>query len=87
MIHTSPLPEVEIPDVHLTSYVLRHAERLADEVAVIEGMTGRAVTYGELADLIRRFAGGLVARGFQPGDRRESCFGCLLLPSYGLFTQ
>ena len=68
MIHASPLPTVEIPSTHLTPYVLRHAESMAGEVAVIEGMSGRSVTYGELADLIHRFGGGLTARGFAPGD-------------------
>ena len=82
MIHTSPLPDVDIPDVHLTPYVLRHAERLADEVAVIEGMTGRSLTYGELAEQVARFAGGLVARGLEPGD----VFGIMTpnLPEYAV---
>ena len=30
MIFRSPFPEVAIPDVPLTSFVLRHAARLAD---------------------------------------------------------
>jgi 4-coumarate--CoA ligase len=68
MIHTSPLPPVEIPETHLTPYVLRHAERLAGEVAVIDGMTGRSLTYEQLVDLIKRCGGGLRARGFSPGD-------------------
>ena len=30
IIHSSPLPEVKIPDVTITAHVLRKAEALAD---------------------------------------------------------
>ena len=65
--YTSEIPEVTIPDVSVTDYVLRHAERLADKVAFVEGMSGRKVTYGALAQQVRSLAGGLKARGVGPG--------------------
>jgi 4-coumarate--CoA ligase len=68
VIFSSPLPSVEIPDVAVSTLVFQHADRLADKPAVTEGHTGRALTYGQLLDLTKRFAGGLVARGFQKGD-------------------
>lgn len=68
MIHRSPLPDIEIPDVALTEYVLRHASRLAEKPAVIDGSTGRYLTYGDLDRKVRSFAGGLLARGFTKGD-------------------
>lgn len=68
MIHTSPLPPVEIPDLALTPFVMRHARDLAGKPALIDGPTDRTLTYGELDAAIRRFAGGLVARGFAKGD-------------------
>ncbi len=68
MIHTSPLADVAIPDSPLTAHVLRHADVLADKPAIIDGPTGRALTFGQLADAIARVAGGLVARGFGKGD-------------------
>jgi 4-coumarate--CoA ligase len=68
LIFTSPLPDVAIPDVHLTPYVFRKAEELAGEVAVIDGPSGRAVTYGQLRESVARMAGGLAARGFGTGD-------------------
>ena len=37
MIFRSPYPDVAIPDVPLTPFVLRHAERLADKPALIDG--------------------------------------------------
>ena len=68
MIHKSPFPDVDIPDVPLTEFVLRHAERLAGEPALIEGASGRTLTYGEFAGAVKSLAGGLVSRGFGKGD-------------------
>jgi acyl-CoA synthetase (AMP-forming)/AMP-acid ligase II len=68
VIHRSPLPDVDIPEVLLPVHVLRQADRLGDKPALIDGPSGRVLTYGALADAVKRFAGGLVARGFQPGD-------------------
>lgn len=68
IIHTSPLPAVDIPDVPVTEYVLRHAAESPDVVALVDGPTGRSYTYGQLAGMIASFAGGLAARGLGPGD-------------------
>lgn len=68
MIFTSPHPPVEIPDVALTPYVLQRVAEIPDRAAFIEGPTGRVVTYAELADAIRRQAGGWLTRGLEPGE-------------------
>jgi acyl-CoA synthetase (AMP-forming)/AMP-acid ligase II len=68
MIIKSPWPDVSIPDVSITEYVLRHAGRLADKPALIDGPSGRTLTYGQLADAIRRVATGLARGGFRKGD-------------------
>ena len=68
MIHKSPLPDVEIPDVLLSELVLRKVPEQPDKPALIDGPSGRCLTYAQLDDAARRLAGGLVARGFQPGD-------------------
>jgi len=52
MLSTSP--QVSIPDVSITDYVLRHAARLGDKPALIDGPTGRTITYGGLAESVRR---------------------------------
>lgn len=65
---TSRLPSREIPDTPVTRYVLRHADRLAGQPALIDGTDGRTLSYGQLSDAIRRIAGGLAARGFNKGD-------------------
>jgi 4-coumarate--CoA ligase len=66
MSHTSPLPDVEIPHAPLTGYVLHRAGGLGDKPALIDGPTGRTLTYGQLEGAVRALAGGLVERGFAP---------------------
>jgi acyl-CoA synthetase (AMP-forming)/AMP-acid ligase II len=80
MISTSP--PVSIPDVSISDYVLRHAKRLGDKPALIDGPTGRTLTYRQLADGVRRTAAGLASRGFGKGD----VFGiyCPNLPEYAI---
>jgi acyl-CoA synthetase (AMP-forming)/AMP-acid ligase II len=68
MIIKSSSPPVTIPETTITDFVLRHAERLAAKPALIDGPTGRTLTYGMLADGIRRVATGLARRGFKKGD-------------------
>jgi acyl-CoA synthetase (AMP-forming)/AMP-acid ligase II len=68
MIHRSPLPDVDIPDEALTTYALYRARELADKPALIDGPTGRVLTYAGLDQAVRAVAGGLVAGGFVKGD-------------------
>ena len=68
IIHRSPLPDVEIPDVTVTDFVLREAARIPDRAALIDGPSGRTYTYAQLSGAIRAFAGGLNARGLGPGS-------------------
>ena len=68
MILRSRFPEVPIPDVTLGEFVFQHAAGWADRPALIEGPTGRTVTYGELRTLIDRCRAALIARGFARGD-------------------
>ncbi len=41
IIHKSLLPEVEIPNVSITEFILREADRVPDREALIDGPTGR----------------------------------------------
>jgi len=69
MIYTSNLPDVEIPvGVSITDFTLRHADRLADQPAIIDGPSGRTMTFAQLRGAIQVFAGGLAARDFGPGS-------------------
>ena len=82
IIHRSPFPDVEIPEVPITEYVLRGADIYPDRAALIDGPSGRTYTFAELRDRdppIRRRAGGarLQARrhartdGTQPARVRD----------------
>ncbi|HSR27387.1 MAG TPA: 4-coumarate--CoA ligase family protein [Actinomycetes bacterium] len=64
----SPHPDVTVPDVPLHEYVLADAMSRADQAALIDGPSGRTLTYGQLAGGVRRVAAGLAARGFAKGD-------------------
>jgi acyl-CoA synthetase (AMP-forming)/AMP-acid ligase II len=68
MIIKSSSPDVQIPDVSITEYVLRHCDRLVDKPALTDGPTGRTLAYGQLRDGVRRAATGLARRGFKKGD-------------------
>ncbi len=68
MIFKSPHPDVEIPDVALTPFVLGKAQRLRDKVAIVDAPSGRSYTYGQIAGGVRSLAGGLTKRGFRKGD-------------------
>ncbi len=67
IIHNSPLPEVEIPDVTITDHVLRRAQALADRTAIRDTSGASSYTFAELSDAIYSLAGGLAARGIVPG--------------------
>ncbi len=64
----SKLPDEEIPDCPLTPFVFAEAGRQGDKTALIDGPSGRSYTYAQLQEMVRRFAGGLVERGFSEGD-------------------
>jgi acyl-CoA synthetase (AMP-forming)/AMP-acid ligase II len=72
---------VEIPSGNLADFVLRRAAELSDKPAFVEGPSGRSVTYGELARLVRSFASGLAARGLARGDTV-----CVCLPNVPEFA-
>ncbi|MGW2525393.1 AMP-binding protein [Streptomyces sp. NPDC001617] len=64
----SPHPDVEVPDLPLHELVLAGAVERGNRAAVIDGPTGRTLTYGQLAAGVRQMAAGLTARGFGKGD-------------------
>ena len=68
MIFKGPFPQVSIPEMPFTQFVFARAAELGDKTALIEGPTGRVITYAELQDAIRRVAASLAQRGFRKGD-------------------
>jgi acyl-CoA synthetase (AMP-forming)/AMP-acid ligase II len=68
MIYRSPDPGIDTPATDITSFVLARAGGLGDKPALIDGPTGREVSYAQLAESVRALASGLAARGFGKGD-------------------
>lgn len=68
MIFSSPHPAVTVPEISITEFVLARAADLGGKPALIEGLTGRSITYAELPGLIRRLAKGLTNHGFTKGE-------------------
>src|SRR5215813_8764949 len=68
MIIKGPYPDVTIPETALTPFAMHRAKELADKPALIDGPTGRKVTYQQLADSISIAAYNLSQRGFRKGD-------------------
>ncbi|HTP18760.1 MAG TPA: 4-coumarate--CoA ligase family protein [Solirubrobacteraceae bacterium] len=64
----SPFPDIEIPDMPFTDFVLARAGERGDKAALIDGSSGRTITYPELTESIRGLAAGLAERGFRKGD-------------------
>jgi acyl-CoA synthetase (AMP-forming)/AMP-acid ligase II len=82
MIFRGPYPDVSIPETALTPFVLHRAKELGDKPALIEGPTGRKISYTQLPDLISIVAHNLTKRGFKKGE----VFGILSpnCPEYGI---
>ena len=68
MIFSSPFPDARIPEVPLVDFVFENAASHADKPALIDGTTGRIVSYGRLGDEIRAVARGLADSGVRRGD-------------------
>ncbi|MGZ0228713.1 MAG: AMP-binding protein [Acidimicrobiales bacterium] len=68
MIYASNFPDVEIPDIALTPYILGRFAEFGNRPALIDGPSGRTITYAELGEAIHLVAGALQARGFNKGD-------------------
>jgi acyl-CoA synthetase (AMP-forming)/AMP-acid ligase II len=68
MILRSPFPDVPIPDVPLGEFVFEHAGGWWDNPAMIDGPSGRTLTFGGLRSLIGHVRAGLKARDFASGD-------------------
>jgi acyl-CoA synthetase (AMP-forming)/AMP-acid ligase II len=66
--YASPDPAVEIPAEDITSFVLEQARERGDKPALIDGPSGRTLTYEGLASAVESLAAGLAARGFGKGD-------------------
>ena len=68
MVIRSPFPDIEIPDMPLTEFVLARAGELGDKPALIDAPTGRRISYAQLAESVRAAAAGIAEQGFGKGE-------------------
>ncbi|PYS29237.1 MAG: 4-coumarate--CoA ligase family protein, partial [Acidobacteria bacterium] len=68
MIFRGPYPDVTIPEVSLTDFIFGSFAEIKDKPALIDGSTGRMVTYKQFESAVRRTAASLSQRGFKKGD-------------------
>ena len=68
MISSGGPLQTDIPDLDLASFTLHRARELGGKPALIDGPSGRAVSYADLERSVRSLAAGLTARGFAKGD-------------------
>jgi acyl-CoA synthetase (AMP-forming)/AMP-acid ligase II len=73
MVITSPYPDVTVPEQSLTSFVLAGADERGDKPALVDGLTGRTLSYRELVRDVRRVGCGLRLRGVRKGDVLAMC--------------
>ena len=72
-------PGQAIVSVPFRYFLKRHRMERKDKVAVIDGLSGESITFGELHDRVARIAGWLTRHGVGHGDR----VACLALNSKG----
>ncbi|MFN8636103.1 MAG: AMP-binding protein [Chloroflexota bacterium] len=73
MIVRSPLPDLQIPEIDFSTFVLARARRQPEQPVIVEAATGTALTGGELCRAVDAAAGALAARGLRPGDAVAVC--------------
>jgi acyl-CoA synthetase (AMP-forming)/AMP-acid ligase II len=64
----SEYPDVAIVDQPIHEVVLGAAAAYGDRRALVDGVTGKAISYAELDTMTRRLAAGLAAAGVRKGD-------------------
>jgi acyl-CoA synthetase (AMP-forming)/AMP-acid ligase II len=68
MVFRSSYPDVDIPTQPVHELIFRGLSDKADRPALIDGISGMTVTYGEFAVAVDRLAAALGERGIRKGD-------------------
>ena len=86
MVLRSPYPDVQVPQLSLTEYVLGGAAARGDKPALIDGASGAVTTYADFAQRVRSVAAGLAAR--ESGRAMQwGCWDRTAPPGRSLSTQ
>ena len=73
MIYSGGPLGAEVPHLDLASFTLYRAKQLGGKPALIDGPSGRALSYADLERSVRSLAAGLSAYGFARGDTFAIC--------------
>lgn len=68
MIFRSPWPDVAIPDRTLGDFVFEKLSRRSEQIAFIDGPSGRTLTHAQVHDGALRVASALTRRGLKKGE-------------------
>ena len=68
----SPFPDVVIPNLPITEVVLGRAAERGDHPALVDGPSGRILTFGELHEQVRRLAAGLASPSYRTAGEPAS---------------
>ncbi|TDD29913.1 4-coumarate--CoA ligase family protein [Kribbella turkmenica] len=68
MIITSEFPPVEVLDAPIHDAVLGRAQEYGDRPALVDGVTGKEISYAQLDGMSRRVAAGFAELGIRHGD-------------------
>ncbi|ARZ69750.1 AMP-dependent synthetase [Streptomyces albireticuli] len=68
MIYRSPFQDIDLPGRPLDEYILDGASERGDHPALVDAVSGRTITYTELAGLVDSVAAGLADAGLKPGE-------------------
>ena len=68
MIYSGGPLAADIPDIDVASFTLARAKELGGKSALIDGSSGRVLSYADLERSVRSLAAGLSTRGFAKGD-------------------
>src|SRR2546429_6880699 len=67
MIFRGPYPDVTIPEVSLTNFIFSSFTETKDKPALIDGPTGRMLTYKQFENAVRLTPARVSQRGFKKG--------------------
>jgi acyl-CoA synthetase (AMP-forming)/AMP-acid ligase II len=83
MIFPSPLKDITVPEIPLAQFILEQTNSsIGDKPALVEGVSGQALSYEELRHKVGMVAANLTRRGFKKGEVFAIC--CPNLPEFAI---
>jgi acyl-CoA synthetase (AMP-forming)/AMP-acid ligase II len=68
IISESPYPNTTIPEIPLTPFILERTREWEDRLALVDGLSGRSLTFGQFREAVIHLAAGLHELGLRKGD-------------------